>query len=165
MKSYVKKITVTAAIAALYAVLTIAFAPISFPAVQFRVSEALTILPLFFPEAIFGLTIGCFIANIFGNGVIDMVFGTLASFIAAVLTFFAGRSRKTALKLSLGLVPPVLVNALVVPFTFLAATELKEAYWISALQVGFGQLVVVCVLGIPLYFAVRRLIKSRAITV
>ena len=74
-------------IAALYAALTIVLAPISYGPVQFRVSEALTLLPFYIPEAIPGLFIGCVFANFFGGfGLVDMVFGSLATLIAAVLT-------------------------------------------------------------------------------
>ena len=62
-------------------------APISYGPVQFRVSEALTLLPFYIPEAIPGLFIGCVFANFFGGfGLVDMVFGSLATLIAAVLT-------------------------------------------------------------------------------
>ncbi|MBQ7558773.1 MAG: QueT transporter family protein [Synergistaceae bacterium] len=87
MNTYTKKIARGALIAALYAALTIALAPISYGPVQFRVSEALTLLPFYFPEAIPGLTIGCVFANFFGGfGFTDMFFGSLATLIAAFLT-------------------------------------------------------------------------------
>ena len=68
-----------ALIAAIYAVLCAALAPISYGEVQFRISEALTILPLLMPEAIPGLFVGCLIANLIGGaGILDIVFGSLA---------------------------------------------------------------------------------------
>lgn len=85
MKSATVKLVRTAVIAALYAALTLVFAPISYGAVQFRLSEALTILPLLCPEAIVGLTVGCFLANI-PSGLWDMFLGALATAVAATLT-------------------------------------------------------------------------------
>lgn len=71
----------------MYAVLTISLAPISYGPVQFRVSEALTLLPFYLPEAVPGLFAGCVFANFFGGyGLPDMVFGSLATLIAAILT-------------------------------------------------------------------------------
>ena len=76
-----------ALIAALYAVLTVILAPISYGPLQCRVSEALTLLPFYLPEAVPGLFAGCVIANIYGGfGILDIVFGSLATLIAAVLT-------------------------------------------------------------------------------
>lgn len=139
---------------ALYCVLTIALQPISYGAVQFRVSEALTVLPLLFPETAVGLTIGCFIANIFGNGVLDMVLGTAATLAASVITAFIGRHvHKTAPKIILGVIPPIVLNALIVPFTFMAASDTFWVYLANAGTVFLGQAVVICLLGPLVYFA------------
>ena len=94
-----KNLCLSALIAALYAALTLAFQPISYGAVQFRISEALTLLPVLFPQAVPGLTLGCLISNLFnpmGATVYDVVFGTLATLIAAVITWRmrAGRCRR-----------------------------------------------------------------------
>ena len=91
-------------IAALYAALTIALAPISFGPVQFRVAEALTLLPFFMPEAIPGLFIGCLLANFTGGfGIIDIVFGSAATLLAAWLTYEMPN-------MWLAAIPPVIVN-------------------------------------------------------
>jgi len=146
-------------IAALYAALCYVFAPFSYHGLEFRVSECLTVLPLFYWEAIPGLTIGCFLANLLSTP-LDMVFGPVASLIAALLTYFAGKYIKNKVgKVVLGEMPPIIVNAIVVPFTYLALTELKEAYFIEAAKVGLGQFTVIAVLGSLLYFAVERLRK------
>ena len=81
-----KALTRAGIIGAVYVVLTMALFPLSFGAVQVRISEGLTLLPLIFPESVLGLTVGCLISNLFGNGVIDVVFGTLATFLSAILT-------------------------------------------------------------------------------
>lgn len=107
MRNATLKLVRTAVIAALYAALTLAVAPIAYGAVQFRISEALTILPLFCPEAIVGLTIGCFLANI-PSGLWDMFLGALATLVAATLT-------RVSRKWYFGIIPPVVVNAFAVP--------------------------------------------------
>ena len=73
-------------IAGLYIVATMSLPFLSYGSIQLRISEALTILPLFFPEAVVGLFIGCLISNILGNGILDIVFGSLATLIAGILT-------------------------------------------------------------------------------
>jgi uncharacterized membrane protein len=143
-------IAVAAVIAALYAALTVAFAPISYGAVQFRIAEALTLLPVLFPQAIPGLAVGCLVANLVGGyGIWDVVFGTLATLIAAVLTY---RLRK---RLWLAAVPPVLVNAVVIGLLLHYVLALPLLATMGS--VGLGQLAVVAVLGIPLVYALKRI--------
>ena len=92
-------------IAALYAALTLVFAPISFGAVQCRVSEVLCILPLFFPDAVWGLFVGCFISNVFMGSVLDMTLGALTTLVAAFLTY------KTRKNLYLAIFFPVILES------------------------------------------------------
>ena len=107
----VQRLTQGAAIAALYVVLTLVFAPISFGPIQLRIAEALCILPMFTPAAIPGLFIGCMLANLIGGGVIlDVIFGSLATLIGAVLGYLLRRNRW------LVPIPAVVANALIVPF-------------------------------------------------
>ena len=83
-----------AVIAAIYVALTMAFQPISFGPVQFRISEALCILPFFTPAAIPGLFVGCFLSNLFcGAAGLDIVFGSLATLIGAVGSMRSARVR------------------------------------------------------------------------
>ena len=147
-------LTRTAVIAALYSVITLLLYPISFGPIQCRVSEALTILPLFYAEAVPGLTIGCFIANCFSGGA-DMLFGTLATLIAAVLPYFSR-------KIYLGVFPPVLANMFIVPVIFVLAGDLSEPYWFNALTVGAGEAIAVIVGGVLLYFALLPFTKKYA---
>ena len=80
-------LTEAAAIGAIYVVLTLLFAPLSYGEVQIRISEALTILPFFTPAAIPGLFVGCIIANLFGGAIpIDIIFGSIATLLGAVFT-------------------------------------------------------------------------------
>lgn len=161
-KTNTAKLVLAAVIAALYVCLTLVFYPISFPILQIRVSEALTILPLIFPEAIFGLTLGCFISNCFSGHVLDLVFGTLGTLVSAAITCVIGKKIKNDyLKAFLGALPPIVINALIVPFTYLAVSELEEAYALAVLSVGAGQAIALFMLGIPLYTAVNKLLKRK----
>jgi uncharacterized membrane protein len=102
-----------AIIAALYFVFTTVFQTISFGQVQLRVSEILSVLPFFFPEAIWGLTLGCLISNFFSPfGLIDIVFGTLCTFLAAVITYSFRVITNKKLGAYLGILPPIIVNGL-----------------------------------------------------
>jgi len=98
-------------IAALYVAITLIFAPISYGEIQLRVSEALTILPLFTPAAIPGLFIGCLIANMLGGAVaIDIIFGSLATLIGAVFGYMLRKNRW------LVPIPAIAANTLIIPF-------------------------------------------------
>ena len=150
-----------AVIAAIYVVLGILFMPISFGPIQCRISEMLTVLPAFFPAAIPGVTIGCLITNIIGGAVIpDVVFGTLATFIGAVLTYRLTRDEFTyavsssAENINLGLkfrllasLPPVISNSIIVPFVLKYAYGLKDAIYFMAFTVGIGEIIGVVILG------------------
>lgn len=101
-----------AMIAAIYVVLCIAFAPISYGAIQVRVAEALTILPYFTPAAIPGLFIGCLIANLAGGSImIDIVIGSLATLLGATGTWLLRKKSRYLAPL-----PPILTNTLLVPY-------------------------------------------------
>ena len=105
------KITQGAVIAALYVVLTLIFAPISFGPLQVRIAEALTILPMFTAAAVPGLFAGCILANILGGAIIwDVVFGSLATLIGAWLGYML-RSNRWLVP-----VPAIAANTFIVPF-------------------------------------------------
>lgn len=143
-------LTEAAVIAAIYTVLVLVFQWSSFGPVQFRVAEALTILPYFTPAAIPGVTIGCFLSAVFtGADVLDMVFGSLATLIAAFLSYKLRRFK------FLVPIPPIVVNAIVVPWILRFAYG--EALPIPAmmLSVGTGQLVAAGVLGMVLLIALN----------
>jgi uncharacterized membrane protein len=151
MKKYftVKNLCLSGIIAAVYAGLTILLQAISFQAVQVRVSEALTLLPVLFPAAIPGLTVGCFVANLISPvGWMDMVFGTLATLIAAVLTRILRKN------LYLAALMPVLSNAIIIGIMLHVA--FGEPLWMSMLTVGAGEALACFVLGIPLVKALER---------
>lgn len=151
-----------AVIAALYVVLTVAFQPLSYGAIQIRFSEALTILPLFMTEAIVGVSIGCLISNIFSFTPIDMVIGTLATLVAACLTrFISGKFKKPWLRFLTGGAFPILLNAITVPITLLLVTRSKEYFLFNMLTVFWGEFAAVYVLGGILFFTILKIQNKR----
>lgn len=143
-------ITVAGLIAALYVVLTVLAQMVGLASgvIQFRISEALTILPVFTSAAIPGLAIGCLIANIVtGCALWDIVFGTLATFLGAVGTWLIGRTGKA----HLGVIPPILANVLIVPAVLIKVYGVDGSYPYFMLTVGIGEVVCCGILGILLY--------------
>ena len=152
MKFTVKQLTRGAVIGALYVVLTLILAPFSFGAMQLRVSEALTVLPFIMPEAVWGLTIGCFFSNIIGSSLIDAIFGTLATFLSALVT---ARIKK----IFLAPLPAVLFNAVIVGavVTVMSVEFTVYNYLMIALSIGVSQAIVCYVGGIPLLVFIHKL--------
>jgi len=144
-----KDVALAGMIAALYAALTILLAPISYGVYQVRVSEALTVLPFLYPMAIPGLFIGCLIANIFGgNGLQDIIFGSLFTLLAACLTYWTSKIKTKKLGMALAPLPPVIINAFGVAAYLSPITGM--AYFFVVQFVGIGQLAACYVLGLPL---------------
>ena len=145
----VRTMALAGIIAAVYAGLTL-FLPIpQYGGVQLRVAEALTLLPFLLPEAALGLTVGCFLANLLGSPyMLDWVFGTLATFLATVLT------RRMPNKW-LAAVPPILSNALIIGaeiayFSVLDGAAFAPAFAFNAFTVGLGEAIACFALGVPL---------------
>ncbi|WP_283609098.1 QueT transporter family protein [Faecalispora anaeroviscerum] len=144
-----------AMVAALYVVLTILSSAmgLAYGPVQFRLSEALTILPVFTPAAVPGLVIGCLLSNLGSPyGVVDIVCGTGATLLAAVISYQLRRFRFRGLPV-LSALPPVLCNALVIGVElafFLPSGFTIAGFLAAAVSVGAGELVVLTVLGLPL---------------
>ncbi len=151
MKIDLRFILRAAVVAALYAAVTLLLAPISYGPLQFRVAEALTLLPMLTPAAVPGLFVGCVVANLMSPAVtlLDVVFGSLATLGAATLT------RRLRNRPAVAALPPVLINALVVGAVLAFSYNLP--FWLTALEVGAGQLGVCYLLGLPLYYALRRM--------
>jgi len=155
-----KRLARAGIIAALYAVVTYLLAPYAYGPFQIRPAEALTILPIFFPEAIPGLFVGCALANLLsGYGIYDIVFGSLITLIAAIMTYFIGKAlKKNFLSVILGGLPPIVLNAVGIPIIIiLVSADSWAAYITYFLQMLLTQSVWIYVLGIPLYFAMKRL--------
>lgn len=159
-------LTLSAAIAALYAGLTYVAAGmnLAYGPVQFRFSEALTVLPAFTPAAVPGLTLGCFLGNLGSPlGAVDWVFGTLATFLASLGTLAVADIRIKGLPL-LAPLPPVLANTLIVGLEVSCLSDAGFAwgnfalasFGLSAAWVGIGELTVCYALGVPLMLAIER---------
>lgn len=140
--------TRAAMIGAVYALLTIIFAPISYGMIQVRIAEMLMVLPYFTPAAVPGLFVGCFIANIYGGyGILDIVFGSLATLLSAYLVMRTGNRYLVPL-------PPVIINAVIVGLVL--HLVLKLPYYLTFLWVGLGQLIACYGLGLPLLFILEK---------
>ncbi len=136
------KIAQGAAIAALYVVLTLIFAPISFGEMQVRISEALTILPLFTPAAIPGLFIGCVLANLLGGAIVwDVIFGSVATLIGAVGGYLLRKNRW------LVPLPTVLSNGIIVPFVLRYGYGVELPIPLMMVYVAVGEIISCYVLG------------------
>ena len=142
-----KTMTQAALIAALYVVLTFVANAMGLAsgAIQIRLSEALTILPCFTPAAIPGLFIGCLISNILVGSVIwDIVFGSLATLIGAIGTHYLRKHKW------LSPLPPIISNAVIVPFVLVYAYGVQDALPFIAFTVGMGEVISAGVLGMIL---------------
>ncbi len=142
-----------AVIAALYVGLT--FVANSFGlasgVIQVRLSESLTILPFFTPAAIPGLTIGCVLANLLtGCALWDIVFGSLATLLGALGTYALRRYAWLAP------IPPILANAIIVPFVLREVYGVTDLLWYLMLTVGIGEIISCGILGMLLLFGLRK---------
>lgn len=153
-----RKLARAGVIAAVYVALCFVLAPLSYGTVQIRFAEALTLLPVLCPEAILGVTLGCFIANLISGSLVDMVVGTLATLLAALTTRRLRNVRFKGLALVPSL-PPVLFNAVIV------GAELTLLYFphpatagitlLNMASVGAGQLISCSLLGVALIWAIE----------
>ena len=130
----VQFIALAAMIAAIYVVLTLVFAPFSYGEIQVRLSEALTILPVFTPAAVPGLFVGCLLSNILGGCIVpDIVFGSIATLIGAIGTYLLRKQNKFLAPL-----PPIIANALIVPFVLKYGYQVPLPIPFLMLTVGIG---------------------------
>lgn len=141
-------------IAALYATITLLLAPISFGPMQIRLSEAMTLLPILWPEATIGLFAGCFLSNLVGGyGILDAVVGGGATLLAALLT---RRFRNHRL---LAALPPVLINAVCIGLLlhYAASAPLLA----TMLYIGIGQAIACYGVGLPLLTAMDKTVLAQ----
>lgn len=146
-----------AMIAALYFVLTYIANAIGLAnyAIQVRFSEALTILPYFTPAAIPGLTIGCLLSNwLNGCAILDIIFGTLATLLGAVLTYALRRFKWLAP------LPPIAANTIIVPWVLRFAYGIEDAIPFLMLTVGLGEVISCGILGMLLLFSIQKTGKN-----
>lgn len=157
----IHRLTLAAVIAAAYAALTLLLPIPQYGPVQFRAAEAMTLLPFLFPEAIPGLAVGCFLANLLGSPyVLDWIFGTLATVLAALWT-----SRMP--NRYLAAVPPVVCNALIVGAEIAwssagAGAAFLPAFLMNAVTVGLGEALVCFLLGALLLRALEQVPALRS---
>ncbi|MBR4576715.1 MAG: QueT transporter family protein [Clostridia bacterium] len=152
--SPVKTVAYGGVIAALYVVLTLLINAMGLAngAIQVRISEALTILPVFTAAAVPGVTLGCVLANVLtGCALWDVVFGSLATLLGALGTRML---RNWPL---LAWIPPVISNMIIVPVVLQKVYGVPETFWYLMLTVGAGEVISCGVLGLLLYFALKRI--------
>lgn len=153
-----KKLSRQAMIAAIYTVLSVALSAITYGPVQIRVSEAMTLLPVFGFANVWGVTLGCFLTNLVGVftganilGVLDILFGTIATFTAAVLSYCLRGIRIRNLPV-LSVIPPVVVNAVVIGWELCIVVNNGSfnavVFAAQAVSVAAGQLLSCGVLGL-----------------
>ena len=149
-------------IAALYTVLTIvsAYFGLASYEIQVRISEALTVLPLFTPAAIPGLFVGCLVSNLLTGAMpLDVICGSVATLIGAVCAYFIGKAaiktNSTFLKVLVPF-PNVIANALIVPWVLRFVYNIEGPIWYFMLTVGAGELIAGVGLGLPLLFMLNK---------
>ena len=166
MTQKTKSLVLGAATAALYTLLTYlaSLLNLAYGPVQFRISEAMTLLPVLTPAAVPGLIIGCFLSNLWSPlGVVDLLFGTLATGLSAIWSRSLRRYRLKGLQV-LSALPPVVCNAVIVGLEIACLSDagfsLQSFSWVaffsSAASVGLGELVICLVLGVPLVTVLER---------
>ena len=152
-KFTIHQMTACAIVAALYAAITIISAPLSYGLIQFRISEALIVLCWFEPVLAIGITLGCLLANLFSTvTVLDIIIGTIATALACFLTI---RCKKTWLIP----LPNIIVNAVLVGAMLafvLFPGNFAIGFITAFLQVGFGEAVVMYLLGLPLLVFLKK---------
>lgn len=152
-------ITQAAVIAALYVALTYVSNTLglAYGAIQLRLSEILTVLPVFTPAAVPGLVIGCIIANLSSPfGLVDIVCGSLASLLAALVSYALRNIRFKGIPV-LATLPPVLFNGLIVGLEIWYLGErTAELFFVSSLEVAAGEIVMCVIVGMIFMKAVQR---------
>lgn len=147
-----------ALIAALYVALTFlsSILGLSSGAIQIRFSEMLCILPIFFPSAIPGLTVGCFLSNLLTPGThwLDIAIGPIATLIGAVGTYLLRKIKWLAP------LPAVLSNTLIIPFVLAYGYGAEQAIPLMMLTVGIGEVISVYGLGSVFYFASHKFFEK-----
>lgn len=149
-------------IAALYVALTFACLPVASGAIQFRISEMLTILPLFYVEAIPALFVGCLISNLISGATAwDILLGSLITLVAAFATYGTAKLFKhPALRVSIGGLFPVALNAFGLPAIWILAGATDLVYWLEVGYLTLSQGVIIWCFGAVLYYILQKLIQK-----
>lgn len=151
MKNKTLFLTQAALIAAIYVVLVYIFKPISFGYIQVRIAEALTILPYFTSAAIPGVSIGCLLANFLtGADILDIIFGSLATLLGALGSYFL-RKHKFLVPL-----PPIISNAIIVPWVLRYAYGMTLSIPFMMATVGIGEVISCGILGLAVLLVLNK---------
>lgn len=158
------KIVRAGIVGAIYSLLTFATMSFASGSIQLRVAEGLTLLPLIFPETAWGLFAGCVISNLLtGCVILDVVFGSLITFFSAILTAIIGKAIKNfALKIIVGGIFPVILNAILLPLIwFWAYGQIEEMYIIQVLYLFASQTISVYLIGTPIVISANKIINKK----
>ncbi len=158
-----KKIAVCGIISALYVALSLITFPVASGNIQIRLSEGLTLLPLIFPESVIAVFIGCLLSNLLtGCAVFDIIFGSLITLLAGILTYFVGEIiKKTPLKIFVGGLFPVLLNAFLLPLIwYYCYGKLEYLYIVQASFLIASQSLSVYLVGSVCYLTIKRYIEK-----
>ncbi len=143
-----KRLAVNALIAAIYVDITLLTASFAYRDIQFRIAEVLILLAFFRKDYVIGVTIGCFIANLFGPlGIVDAIFGTLATLFSGLLIAFSKH-------LFVATLFPVVINGFVVGAELYFLEGLP--FWLTSLFVAIGEFVVVSIFGYLIFTRLRK---------
>ena len=151
MTNKTKKLVMTSLVAAIYAVLTLVLGAISYGPIQFRIAEIMVLLAFIKKDYIWGLTIGCFLANVIGPyGAPDIIFGTTATFLSVYAIYLTGKVMKgKKYAILIASIWPTLINAIIIGFMLNIFVGMPLI--LSMIQVWFGEFVVISIIGVPLY--------------
>ena len=151
MKASTKFLVQAALLAAIYSALTIVLGSFGYGPIQFRIAEALTVLPAVMPSAIPGLFIGCILANWFGGfGMIDIIFGSLATLLAGFSTYLLRKYR------FLFPLPPVIFNAIIVGAYVYILYDNSFSMALTMLFIGISEFIICYALGLPLISFIKK---------
>ena len=150
----------SAVIAALYAIMTVVISPLSYGMVQCRFSESLIMLCAFTPAAIPGLTVGCLVANIFSFNPIDMICGTTATLLSAVVGYMLRKVKIGGIPWLTPL-PAVIFNMIIIGLELSVYLPIEGhgflvGFFIQALSVFIGQVIACYIFGVPVYMLINK---------
>lgn len=151
-----KRIVVTGVIAAIYTVLTLILAPISFGPVQFRLSEIMVLLAFVDPLYILGLTLGCLLSNMIGGyGIMDIVFGSLATLMSCTVMYWTRYLIKNfKISLLVASLWPTIFNGIIIGW--MLHVTINVPMLLTIMQVAIGEFVVVTIIGVPVFLTVSK---------
>ncbi len=160
MQKKTKSLARSGIIAGLYVVLSVLVLPLASGAIQIRFGEAMTLLPLLFFEAVPALFVGCIIVNVISAcSIIEVFTGAFITLVAAVLTYFVGKTIKNnAIKVIIGGIFPIALNALLLPLVwYWCYGKLEYVYIIQSLLILMGQAIAVYGVGSLIYFSMKKI--------